>query len=328
MKGWIKLHRKFTKWEWYHESDMVHLFIHLLLSARFEPGEFHGIKLDRGQLITGRNQLSDELGIKPHRVRTILKRLKKTGVLTSKSTNKYTILTICKYEDYQVAENEIDQEIDQQLTSKNQKIDQENDQEISQQGHSVKPINSGNTKDGGKKSTNRIANRLTSKNQKIDHYNKNGINKKYIYLSEFLKKSGRDLKNLEIRNIPSLADLKKTYVPEEEEQQKKNDQVILLALKYMHEKLSKRWPDHKVIQRAKVINWFDTIERTFRIDEVEPKKWKDYFDWAYNDEEFWADVIRSPESLRKHWDKIDVKYKKSDRRKIVLSEDKPGWHTR
>ena len=31
--GWIKLFRNFTKWEWYSDSESVHLFLHLLLKG-------------------------------------------------------------------------------------------------------------------------------------------------------------------------------------------------------------------------------------------------------------------------------------------------------
>jgi len=39
--GWLKLHRKFKEWEWYQDSKMVHLFIHLLVTAN------HQNKIDR-----------------------------------------------------------------------------------------------------------------------------------------------------------------------------------------------------------------------------------------------------------------------------------------
>ena len=58
MQGWIKLHRKLIKWEWYHDSKMVHLFIHLILMANHQPASFRGVKIKQGQLVTGRKALS------------------------------------------------------------------------------------------------------------------------------------------------------------------------------------------------------------------------------------------------------------------------------
>ncbi len=101
MNGWIKLHRKFQEWEWYRDSRMVHLFIHLLIKANREPGEWKGIKVARGQLITGRKQLSKETGISERSIRTCIERLKTTSELSLKTTNKFSLITICNYDVYQ-----------------------------------------------------------------------------------------------------------------------------------------------------------------------------------------------------------------------------------
>ncbi len=117
MIGWIKIHRKLIGWEWYQDSNMVHLFIHLLLSANHKPGNWKGIDLERGQLITGRNKLSEQTGISHQSIRTCLEHLKSTNELTIKSTNKYSIITVCNYDDYQLKENDTNQQNNQQLTS-------------------------------------------------------------------------------------------------------------------------------------------------------------------------------------------------------------------
>lgn len=99
--GWIKLHRKFLKWEWLDKPKMVSLFIHLLLLANHETGKWHGQEIKRGQLITGRKKLSKLTGIKQGSIRECIKTLKSTNEITTNSTNKYTIITIVKYSDYQ-----------------------------------------------------------------------------------------------------------------------------------------------------------------------------------------------------------------------------------
>jgi len=100
-KGWTKLHRKLLGWQWYHKSEMVHILIHLVLSANHEDGEWQGNKIKRGQLITGLQSLNKETGISVQTIRTCLSRLKSTGEITSQSTNKFRIITIIKYRDYQ-----------------------------------------------------------------------------------------------------------------------------------------------------------------------------------------------------------------------------------
>lgn len=109
MEGWIKIHRLIQSWEWYDDSKMVHLFLHLLLSANHKDGSWRGIKIKRGQLIFGRKKASERTGISERSIRTCLDKLKSTEELTIKTTNRYSIITVCKYEDYQLKESDTDQ---------------------------------------------------------------------------------------------------------------------------------------------------------------------------------------------------------------------------
>lgn len=115
VEGWIKLHRKFLNWEWYKKSDMVHLFIHILLNANHEKKTWQGINIERGQFLIGRKKLSESTGISEQSVRTCLSRLKSTNEITIKSTNKYSIITICNYDNYQLLFNNINQQTNQQI---------------------------------------------------------------------------------------------------------------------------------------------------------------------------------------------------------------------
>lgn len=100
-RGWIKLYRKFTDWEWYGDVTMMGFFVHLLIKANFEDKQWHGIMVKRGQVITSRERLSKELNISVRCVRTCIDRLIKSGNVTRETTNQMTILTICNYDIYQ-----------------------------------------------------------------------------------------------------------------------------------------------------------------------------------------------------------------------------------
>jgi hypothetical protein len=100
-KGWIKLHRIFTEWEWYHDPLMVHLFLYLVITANNRDGEWRLLPVKKGQLITGRKELSKNTGLSEQSIRTCLAKLKSTNEITIKSTNKYSLITINKYEQYQ-----------------------------------------------------------------------------------------------------------------------------------------------------------------------------------------------------------------------------------
>ncbi|MCK3686163.1 hypothetical protein [Maribellus sp. YY47] len=88
-------------WEWYTEPNTFRVFTHLLLQANFEPQKWKGIDLLPGQLIIGRKQLADELKLSERQIRTSLNRLKSTNELTIKTTNRFSIVTICKWSQYQ-----------------------------------------------------------------------------------------------------------------------------------------------------------------------------------------------------------------------------------
>ena len=103
--GWIKLYRKFLEWEWYTDSKMVHLFIHLLLSASIEQRKWKGIVLERGQLATTYPELSEVSGISVKSCRTALQRLEDAQIIGRQTTNKFTIITICNFESYQAKED-------------------------------------------------------------------------------------------------------------------------------------------------------------------------------------------------------------------------------
>ena len=115
--GWIKLHTKFLEWEWADDPNMVSLFIHLLLSACYKDCEWHGIKIKRGQFVTSREKLSIQTGISQQSIRTCLQKMQDTGEITKLSTKKYTLITICKYDEYQTKENSDNQVINQQSTN-------------------------------------------------------------------------------------------------------------------------------------------------------------------------------------------------------------------
>ena len=101
MEGWIKLHRKILDWEWYTDAPVRILFEHLLLTANYEDKRWKGMTIKRGQKVTSIGHLADETGLTIRQVRTALDKLKSTQNLTSKATNKFTLITIEKYDLYQ-----------------------------------------------------------------------------------------------------------------------------------------------------------------------------------------------------------------------------------
>lgn len=124
LRGWTKSFRKFVKWRWYRTPHMYHLFSHLIMMANREEGEWEKVKIQRGQLATGLKSLSQDTGISVQSIRTCLTRLKSTDEITIESTNKFSIITICKYDYYQDNNsddnNQINNQTNKQLTNNQQ----------------------------------------------------------------------------------------------------------------------------------------------------------------------------------------------------------------
>jgi len=112
-RGYIKLHRRIIEWDWYLDHNTTRLFIHLLMKANHKPSKWMGVVVPAGSLITGRKSLAEETGLSEQNIRTSMNRLKSTSELTIKITNKYSMITINNWSDYQQA----NQQSNQQLTS-------------------------------------------------------------------------------------------------------------------------------------------------------------------------------------------------------------------
>ncbi|KKJ75431.1 hypothetical protein WH95_18495 [Kiloniella litopenaei] len=125
INGWVCVHRRMVEWEWYTDANTFRVFMHLLLKANHEPKKWRGVTVKRGQLITGRKALSQELLISERSIRTALKNLKMTNDVTIEPSSSYSLITINNYEKYQDKKEPSDQQSDQQATSKRPASDQQ-----------------------------------------------------------------------------------------------------------------------------------------------------------------------------------------------------------
>ena len=124
----VKLHRSITKWRWYKNQNTKALFIHLMIIANIKDQPFENITVKRGQVITSLASLSSQTGLTMNQVRTALQHLISTKEITSKTTTKYTIITIKNYDEYQKVTKEITNEPqtdNKQITNKPQHYNKE-----------------------------------------------------------------------------------------------------------------------------------------------------------------------------------------------------------
>ncbi|WP_027178789.1 hypothetical protein [Maridesulfovibrio bastinii] len=105
MAGWVKLHRSILDWEWYDDTNVFRLFIHLILTANYEDKKWRGKIIKKGQIATSIAKLAEATGLTPKMVRGAIQKLEKSNELVTEGASNYTLITICKYNKYQFQDN-------------------------------------------------------------------------------------------------------------------------------------------------------------------------------------------------------------------------------
>lgn len=104
-KGFALLHRKIMNVPFYKDAEAAHLWVHLLLRANHEQTlvstDVGDVICERGEFITGRNTLAMETGLTADRVKSLLRKFQNLGMIITKSNNRFTVLKVVKYDEYQ-----------------------------------------------------------------------------------------------------------------------------------------------------------------------------------------------------------------------------------
>ena len=124
--GYVKVFRSLTKKGYYKDSEYVHLWVHLLMAATYQSKEFlfnnklH--QLQPGQFITGRNALANDTGIDRNKVERILKCLQNEQQIEQQTTNKFRIITILNWNEYQSGEQQTEQPVSSKRATSEQPV--------------------------------------------------------------------------------------------------------------------------------------------------------------------------------------------------------------
>lgn len=115
-QGFLRISRNIVDWDWYTDANTFRVFMHLLLTANYKDCNYKGVEVKRGQVATSRKEIAKALRMSEQNVRTSLSHLKSTSEITSKSTNKLTIITLCKYDSWQDLVSESNQQTNREST--------------------------------------------------------------------------------------------------------------------------------------------------------------------------------------------------------------------
>lgn len=116
--GYVRVYRSLLEWEWYDDDACVRLMLHLLLSVNWEPKEWHGQKIEPGQLVTSIERLSEKLRLSRSTVRRAIDKLKSTGEITIQTNNHWTTVTLGNWAEYQEVQPTTGRQKSQQPTDR------------------------------------------------------------------------------------------------------------------------------------------------------------------------------------------------------------------
>ena len=121
METFIKLYRKSLKSSVFENPIFWKVWCWCLMRATFKeknhPFNGNDIILKEGQFITGRFSACKELKISEQNYRTSINYLKSTSRITIKSTNKFSVISVLKWEEYQGSDLKITSKITSKITN-------------------------------------------------------------------------------------------------------------------------------------------------------------------------------------------------------------------
>ena len=139
LNGYVKIYRSLKDWEWYKDKNVKIVFIDILLSVNFKNSKWQGNDIKRGQFVVGLEKYAKEFDMSVQQLRTVLKKLEKTGEITTKSTNKNTTITLVKFDVYQEEQHEINKQNNNPITNEQQQRNkdkniEEEEEELKKEG--------------------------------------------------------------------------------------------------------------------------------------------------------------------------------------------------
>lgn len=119
-KGFIVLDRAIEDWQWWGDMNGLGLWIHILHNANWKDGWFMGNRISRGSFATSIKSLAEETDLSESTVKRWLKKFESAHQISTKATNRYTVITVINYAKYQDCEvtvnNQMTEQVNHQVT--------------------------------------------------------------------------------------------------------------------------------------------------------------------------------------------------------------------
>lgn len=262
---WIKLYRKICDWGWYHEPNMVHLYVYFMLKAKLVIGN-DGTN-EAWQLNTTLRLLTRATGISEKSIRTCLARLQRTGEIMyfPGVAHKQSVITLCNYDSYQSSQNSINTILTQEQHNDIENIRGYNLLQISAQTEQGITNCNYDSYQGVVNSTNTMLTQEQHSFNTIPTQEQHSSNKALTTQKEYKNKRIKEIKNIDgdtahVREGDFVEVLEVTDVKKENEQKKSSKESFAELVKVEAAWLAAIQKKYKLSTSEEVKNKVDEFE--------------------------------------------------------------------
>jgi Fe2+ transport system protein B len=138
--GWIKLYRSLKQKDFFMDGDYLKLWIYLLLTVNRKKAMVDGIVINPGQTKTGRKMLATNVNLNESKIERILTYFESEQQIEQQKTNKYRVISILNWKQYQQDEQQNEQQptTEQQQKTQTRSYKKENKEKNIIEGRSEK----------------------------------------------------------------------------------------------------------------------------------------------------------------------------------------------
>ena len=262
---WIKLYRKICDWGWYHEPNMVHLYVYFMLKAKLVIN--NDSRSEAWQLNSTLRLLTKATGISEKSIRTCLARLQRTGEISYLPgvAHKQSVITLCNYDSYQATKNSTNTVLTQERHNNIESVSEHNNSQISAQKERDITRCNYDSYQATKISTNTVLTQEQHSSNTVLTQEQHSSNTALTTLKEYKNKRIKEIKNIDddiahVREGDFVEVLEVTDVKKENEQKKSSKESFAELVKVEAAWLAAIQKKYKLSTSEEVKNKVDEFE--------------------------------------------------------------------
>ncbi len=262
---WIKLYRKICDWGWYHEPNMVHLYVYFMLKAKLVIN--NDSRSEAWQLNSTLRLLTKATGISEKSIRTCLARLQRTGEISYLPgvAHKQSVITLCNYDSYQAAKISTNTVLTQERHNNIESVSEHNNSQISAQKERYITRCNYDSYQATKNSTNTVLTQEQHSSNTVLTQEQHSSNTALTTLKEYKNKRIKEIKNIDddiahVREGDFVEVLEVTEVEKENEQKKSSKESFAELVKVEAAWLAAIQKKYKLSTSEEVKNKVDEFE--------------------------------------------------------------------